>query len=293
MELKLKNGERILMACIQQKNEGEGNAAGKKMSVKLLYTTYNKETGREELVTEWISFWNGNKPTEQLYTRISEIPVGEWIVVKIAQQVGKYDAAALDFIHGEGILTAAERTNGEVNIIVGKASLKHCRKNVVNDKNVYEVILPLVKDSKKYWYKISFWGNKNPNLPDIVEKLVSKDVDVVYVCGKLAPYDNSDTAFTATGFKAEMLKVNKASSERLPETPVAGKETKTNSMDDIQITIGIHAHDKPKLSELTNDYDIGWMRSVITYYKPANEAEKEQIKAMEMFLEKISLAKVS
>lgn len=288
MELKLKNGERIIMASIQQKNEAEGNAAGKKMSVKLLFTAYNTETNKDELVSEWISFWNGNKPTDpQLYTRISEIPVGEWIVVSLAAPVGSYDAAALEFIHGEGLITGAANTNNEINIIVGKASLKNSQKKTINDNNVYEVVIPLISNEQKFWHKISFWGTKNPNLPDIIEKLVAKDVNIVYVCGKLSPYETSGSAFTSTGYQAETLKVNKssASTERLPETPGSNSEENTDSSGDVQITIGIHSVNKPMLSTLTNEYDIGWMKSVVTYYThPANDQEVNQIEAMKRIL---------
>src|SRR5690606_9228302 len=116
-------------------------------------------------------------------------------------------------------------------------------------------------NEKKIWYKISFWGTKNPNLPDIIERLVAKDVNIVYICGKLTPYEGSSSAYTSTGFQAETLKVNKASAsiERLPETPDSTPGENTDNLGDIQITIGIHAIDKPLLSSLTDEHDIGWM----------------------------------
>ena len=162
----------------------------------------------------------------------------------------------------------------------------------MNDNNVYEVVIPLSSNGQKIWYKVSFWDTNKPNLPGIIEKLVAKDVNIVYVCGKLSPYENSGTAFTAIGYQAETLKVNKApaSSDRLPETPDLKPEGKIENPGDIQITIGIHSVDKPMLSSLKNDYDIGWMRSVVTYYtQPANDQEKAQIEAMKKILESIVL----
>ena len=60
MEIKAKNGQRFVLAKIQAKKEGEGKVAGRMMSVKLLFSAYNAETKKEELISEWVSFWNGD-----------------------------------------------------------------------------------------------------------------------------------------------------------------------------------------------------------------------------------------
>jgi hypothetical protein len=106
MELNLKNGGRILIAQIQQKNE-ESSAAERSLSVKLLFPSMHQGKKKEEIVCEWFAV-KGN----DLCERIAQVADGEWIVAEIAPKSGNQNPLMVNFIFGEGVLIGAKGTEG-------------------------------------------------------------------------------------------------------------------------------------------------------------------------------------
>lgn len=280
MELKFNNGERIILGRVQQKVEGEGNYAGRKANVKLSYVGKD-ENGREIMNDLWVAFWNGSRPDQpQLYSRISEIPVGQWIIVKIAEPVGnRKDVAALEFICGDGWLTAAIGTNNETTVVVGTPNTKGSKRKEINGEPAFNAVVAVADvNGKTIWHQIVYTATKSCNdLCDRAEQIVGKNIPTIFVFGKTSAYEGKDNAFTSKGYLIEPMQIYQPEDvdevADVPEEPV-----------DVQITIGIHAVDKPMLSMLTSPDDIGWMRSVVKYYKNPSEDEVPQIEAIKMVL---------
>lgn len=287
MEIKAKNGQRFVLAKIQAKKEGEGKVAGRMMSVKLLFSAYNAETKKEELISEWVSFWNGDKTSQpQLYTRISSIPVGEWIVCKLQprKEAGR-NTSALEFITKDGgVLTTSNiEESNEINVFVGITHSSSAIKTA-NGKTVFNANLKVAG----VWRQISFWASeKQPGLPGTVEKICSNQAPVVFVTGKATKFKD---AFTYTGFKAERYPKSECTEEaREPETKdpadaVIPDTIPDDPEPDVMITIGIYGVNPRKLAEFTSADDRGYLATVLRYYKPVSEAESDQLSAIKAFL---------
>ncbi len=276
MQIKAKNGSRVLHCKVQTRKEATGNAAGRKTLALCVYSVIG-EDGKETVESEWIAFWNGDpaKGQPMLSDEIKKIPLGTWIVAEVKD--GKTESAALQMLTEAGMMTIAGGTPNEISIIAGKPAKTEMKDN--GGTAECSVAIPVIK-TEKVWYQATFASSKqNPALPDEIERLISgNDGDSIFVCSKPTAYADKKNAFTCRGYMAVRWNKpeNDLTKDRLPEDREAEETVQAAEPDDDpEITIGIHAQDKPKLSSLLLSEDgKEWLRSVIKWYKPTNDAEK-------------------
>lgn len=272
----LKNGGMIVIGEYAALKEGTGKTEGRKATVKLNAPVWNADKKKMENKEEWLDFWNGKEGQPQLYTRIKEVPRGTTIVciVNAPNQAG--NKGVIDFLNDVGSITAF-KGNDEVNVFVGtpiKASVQE-----VNGKSAYTATFKVDNE----WVQVQYFdtAEKKDRSAKAAEK-VSKTERPVFIAGKRSPFGEKKNAFTCVGGVIDGLNEMK-SEPRLPESDSSVPESAPNETDPV-ITIGIHAKDQPRLSTLTAAEDIGWMRAVLKYYKPQNDAEQKQFDCIAEFV---------